>query len=369
MTSSNLKGRIMCGNVKYIAFFLLIIQQPVCPNNITIYLDSGYCSGGIWVGKINRPSSDKIVFSDTVIFPQELLFSIVLSPEVILASGTPGFSYFMVFSKEFYKTLGYKFNQQIIKRPYTQTPVLSTEALNNPDTIWNSFQKCPDSLLILDSLNTLRINNKDTISTSIGMGKWCFRNIGPDPDFGCYNFHTYENYNAIIYAQCNDNRKMKLQVDKFHKFMANPNPPCGPEYDQIDSVHILWAADSMGNGIFKHPPVGARDHGARKFPGVSQSLEKINIHSTTNSIEFNLPSQPAPIKSLKIYSLNGSLVNQWSNPGRSVSWRTKGVLAGIYVADVQFQNQFRASRVFMIKKIRGSPCPKIPSPSSLIPIS
>jgi len=259
-------------------------------------------------------------------------------------------SYFLTFLTNSYQKIGYKFDKQISREPYKPSPVLSTQSLNNPDTIWNSVHKFPDSLLLLDSLNTLVYNNKDTIYSFIGMGKWCFKNFTGDMVFGCFYYKTWENYNAIIYALCHDNRKIKLQVDNFHKIISKPYPPCGPDYDQIDSVHILWAADSMGNGIFKHPPVSAMDQSRPNFPGISQSFDKINIQSTTNSVEFNLPSKSSPIKSLKIYSLKGSLVNQWQNPGRSISWRIKGVMAGVYLADIQFQNQLHTSRIFVIKK-------------------
>jgi hypothetical protein len=323
--------------LRIFAFAVLFIQQSIFPNNIKIPVDSGYCWGQIGMSAFKK---------DSISFSSNLALTHVGFTTGLLGGGGPEYDHAITFIRNSFKTIGYRLNSTIEIKSNSCCPN-STRTIGNPDTIWNTSIIYPDSLIALDSIIFSRL---DTASYFRGIGKWCFGNSGPDIDFRCYYYHINENYNAIIYAKCNDNCKMKLQVDKFHKFMANPNPPCGPEYDQIDSVHILWAADSMGNGIFKHPPVGVMEQGRPKIPGISQSFDKINIQSTTNSVKFNLPSQSSPIKSLKIYSLKGSLVNQWQNPGRFISWQTNEVMAGVYLADIQFQNQLHASRMFVIKK-------------------
>jgi hypothetical protein len=330
--------------IKLLVIPVLLFHQLIFSNNIAISLDSGYCWGATWLGIQNYQTSDSINFST------QLSLKIIPSPENIPVGGTAGLSYFLVLLTNSYQKIGYKFDHQISRGPYIAYPDYSTLSINNPDTFWNSVNKFPDSLLILDSLN---IYNKDTFSYSLGIGKWCFNNSGADIDFGCYYTYTLKNYNAIIYAQYNYNRKMKLQIDNFHQGIVktySPNHPCGPVNYQIDSVHILWAADSMGNGIFKHPPVGVMEQGRREYPEYSQAFERINIQSGASSVEFSLPAKSGPINSLKIYSLNGSLVNQWQNPGRSVSWQTNGVMAGVYVAEVQFQNPSHLWSVFVIKR-------------------
>jgi hypothetical protein len=325
--------------IKLLVFPVLIYQQPIFSNNIAISLDSGYCWGQIGMSAFKQ---------DSILFSSNIALTHVGFTNGSLGGG-PEYDHAIVFIRNSFKNIGYRLNININKKVFFSPN--STKTIGNPDTNWNIALNFPDSLIFLDSI-ILNISS-DSAYNYRGIGKWCFGNSGPDIDFGCYGGGPYENYNAIMYVTCNNNQKMKLQIDKVHQAAVKTwpaNHPCGPVNYQIDSIHILWAADSMGNGIFKHPPVGVMEQGRPKIPGISQSFDKINIQSTTNSVSFNLPSQSSPIKSLKIYSLNGSLVNQWQNPGRLVSWRTKGVMAGVYLVDIQFQNQLHASHMFMIKK-------------------
>ena len=149
---------------------------------------------------------------------------------------------------------------------------------------------------------------------------------------------------------------MKLQVEKFHKFAvaAFSNPMyighCGDTSYQIDSVHILWAADSMGNGIFKHPPVRAINQKTLESFSSIPSLNCLEIRTTNGNIEFLWPFKEIPIKSLRIFNLNGSLLCQWQNPGRRLIWDVRFVPAGVYMASATLSNGQMMGRRLVLRK-------------------
>lgn len=179
------------------------------------------------------------------------------------------------------------------------------------------------------------------------IGKWCLKNWVSATE-GCYWYTLDSNYNSIVYVNCPDRRKMKLQVDnyKIENIIKSQTQLCGPSNYWIDSIHIRWAADSMGNGIFKETPVKAIKQGI--LTEATTSAFTINVGNW--NVEFKLPAKNSGIESLRIYSLSGSRMAQWRNPGKQILWKTQGIPAGVYLANIVYENKNIGSYKFVIKK-------------------
>ncbi len=328
-------------NFKAAIILILLNCYFVFGANISIHLDSGYCSGERW---INNPEYQ--ISSDSILFSSELSLNIVIPPhKQLLHSGTPCFDYYSIVHNNSFQNIVYKFNSAIFKK---SGEWISTETSGNPDTIWNNALSFPDSMLLVDSIMDY-YGISGTSWLFMAMGKWLFDNCGPDPDDRCYWIHMNENYNSIMYVLCNDNRKMKLQIDRCKKKEFSVHLKCNEAKYWIDSVHILWAADSAGNGIFKPSPTKAFNQ--RISNGInSLSSNLIQIKSMNEIIEFNLSSRNSPIRSLQIFDLRGSMLAKWQNPGRNVIWNSRAIPAGAYAASWVYGNRQTMSQRFVVKK-------------------
>ena len=122
-----------------------------------------------------------------------------------------------------------------------QKDTLVSVYINN-DTNWAQSNAFPDALVHLDSL----LNATGMISTGIKMGVWIwYRDFHNNPEFDLSQ--PCKNYNTIFYIQTQTN-KMKVMVSKFYTHFDWAGLT-----RNLDSIQILWAVDSLGNGKFQTP--------------------------------------------------------------------------------------------------------------------
>lgn len=126
-----------------------------------------------------------------------------------------------------------------------------TYTIDNPDTVWDNALSLPDSLFGLDTFDTQILLAIPSLYPSYGARGRCFavRHVPTYPPGTPVWCSEVPDHNTIIYARCNSGRCVKLQVDT--TVVPQPNGNCG-------LVHVRWAADSAGNGLFRAVPTGAR---------------------------------------------------------------------------------------------------------------
>ncbi len=310
--------------------------------SVNIPVGNGYCSGKMWVYPYKNPSSDSMVFSTGMSF-------VIIPPlELSPLSGSACSHYSIIYSNDSFTRIGYKFDSSIIKNPLDAGRHARTLTTGNPDTVWANAPSFPDSLLLLDSIKSY-YGYSDSLYLFIAFGKRLFGNCSDD---SCRWFLKTDNFNAIMYVQCNDNRKMKIQIDSFKVDSVEISPAfqCDDKKYRIDSVHILWAADSAGNGIFDPASLGPINRGAFKGGLPSLSSNCANMKTLNGIIAFNLPSCNSPIKSFQLFDLRGSLLAKWQNPGLHIIWNTRTVPAGAYAASWTYKNRLTMTQRFVVKK-------------------
>jgi hypothetical protein len=114
----------------------------------------------------------------------------------------------------------------------------------NNDTAWSQTGIFPETIVPLDSLFDLPYN-----SPKIGKGKWVYNcgRIGEVQPVSSWA-NSAKNYNSILYFHTKRN-KMILQVSKIWTSWQPPSPMFGVML--VDSLHLQWSVDSLGNGKFR----------------------------------------------------------------------------------------------------------------------
>lgn len=133
---------------------------------------------------------------------------------------------------------GFKYLQSAHWIQFPDTTIRSIWYYSSSDTDWAQSNVFPETLVNLDSLFRWQDDfNFDSLSKS---GKWFVRCDGND--ILGYGAGTIKNFKDIIYLETKKN-KMKLQISKIY-LKGNINN------QYIDSLEILWAVNSLGNGKF-----------------------------------------------------------------------------------------------------------------------
>ena len=119
--------------------------------------------------------------------------------------------------------------------PWKKSSIDSTVNLySSNDTSWNLSVQFPDSLAPLDSLyESHNMSEK---------GKWLYF-TDPEKSFDFTTPKPIENFKTIMYVATKKG-KMKIQVSS-----QIINIPFGGS-SRVDTIKILWATDSCGNGKF-----------------------------------------------------------------------------------------------------------------------
>lgn len=208
-------------------------------------------------------------------------------------------------------SVAYKFNQSIIRRndwsgrdsSWIQ-PGMYTCSIGNPDIIWNDATSFPDSFALCDSF----VYADSGISgTKIFLRAKCLYSITQYlNDMGPHT-NRLENFNAIYYVKKLNNYHMKLQVSNviIKEYQDGPN---NEWYSYPTSINLFWAADSCGNGIFKHGQVS--NHNVIKESKLQKDKVLLSI---LNGVPYlNAPSILNTDEEYKvtIYNLKGKTILQ-----------------------------------------------------------
>lgn len=213
------------------------ISAPAHDTLITV--DKPYDSGSLTLPVPFISTPDTVDFSNGLrivngFFP----FSPI--PETQFLSGG------LTFSDSLVSRIGYKYSSLIRRDSVSNSFVQFSKTLyflnGDPDTVWSAAVKFPDSLRSLDSVINRSATSADTLRCKYVFGYG--PGLSPLQTFG-----AVPNFNAIIYLQCINGKKMKLQIyglesEFLNGFQSLPS---------LTSYKLRWAADSLGNGKFGIP--------------------------------------------------------------------------------------------------------------------
>ncbi len=148
-------------------------------------------------------------------------------------------------------TVYYKFNNSLEKKleywnpsEYMQGMYTNTE--NNPDTNWNEAMIFPDNVASCDTF-VIGIWGPDSLDTLIFLKSRCIYSKRVEITSNATSTTALENYNGILYVKGLNDVHLKFQVHDFKILYTGM-------HEWPDTIKLFWAADSCGNGIFKHDP-------------------------------------------------------------------------------------------------------------------
>jgi hypothetical protein len=140
-------------------------------------------------------------------------------------------------------------NANIVKSGFRFLKNAIWEKSNSEDSL--KFYKSSDTIFALSYLFPDSLQGPDSLfdpsylpTVRTGKGKWLYYTDG---DLNMYTSWSIpiENFKTILFIQSKFN-KMKIQISDI---FINPYPPL-PLQNKVDSLRILWAVDSLGNGKF-----------------------------------------------------------------------------------------------------------------------
>ncbi len=169
--------------------------------------------------------------------------------------------------------------------------------VKNPDTNWNESMRYPDSLAPCDTFVAFNPGNPDSIvfikSRSIYTINF---------SLGTYLWYTWEieNYNSICYLKDCNNNHFKVQIAELDTIQKNQGPLGTGVYP--DTFIFFWAADSCGNGIFKHDPTANKT-----IQQTESETEMIFISKQNGRPYLHLSNSVNTVKEITvdIYNLKG----------------------------------------------------------------
>ncbi len=281
----------------------MLIQSILYSNVIEIDVDEPYANGEMWLSNISEGlggmhiwSDDTIVFSNgTMLAPMD--FYVLHRPTsatlrslcfvIVDTVSSPFFKY----SNDIYKDYSlYNF----------QNPDPDTQCCHSGrlfDTLWNEAMQFPDSCAGFDSVMIFEGDLPDTL-IPIGYS-WSRSFFGKSyPSFYVHNFGPSDSYSAIFYIKTENSTHLKLQVDDYT--IDSSTTSMWGKNKHLGNYHFRWAADSSGNGVFKHDQVNITKP-------YSKSKKNCIGKMIRNTFHFNRAITKAEIT---IFSLRGSCVQQ-----------------------------------------------------------
>ena len=276
-----------------VILFLLINFTFTSAETHYIELDSTYCNGKIQlhfpsVSDMEEPHQDTILFSDglKLIGVKDMVYLIMT----------------MVGDRLFFIPEDFnKWGNKCVEYPDTLTFTIEHNDIEpnnfyrNDDYIWEEALIFPDSLIPLEKLNSI-INNDPievkAVYTSCAsyheqMMQWFVGRILLDvksTDIGVWE-------PQIFYIESFEGRKFKFQL-----IVNDPWDPWN-----YDSILVLWAADSMGNGIFTNDT----SHILNQNIGQNNNEAFPKFSKTKNCIYFH---DIKPNTKIYLYNLQGVLM-------------------------------------------------------------
>ncbi len=236
-------GYIMTTKKNITTFLILFFAFSIYGKDtlVTIF---PYASGEIKIPhNVGLDTNGYYRFEDTISFTNGLRLAFLEFNHFYTSSyGADG----AFISLDTHSLLLYKFSETIYKdETLSENPV----TLGNNDTIWNNAMSFPDSCFPID---TFFYDIHDPAPTPFQAKAIYYIREEYMFEWGPFTDIT-ENMNVIVYIQASNNTYMKIQIYD----MIIREEQQGPQqktYTYPDTITLLWAADSCGNGIFKHDP-------------------------------------------------------------------------------------------------------------------
>ncbi|MBD3239807.1 MAG: hypothetical protein GF331_04425 [Chitinivibrionales bacterium] len=171
-----------------------------------------------------------------------------------------------------------------------------TFAYGSADTVWEQATQMPAEFHSLDTVS------EAGVTTGLeGPGKFCFLNIY---NFGtqCWDMAVYDGYNMIMYARTNSGRCIKVQIADYSADTAfDTSTNCRDE--RVDGYTLRLAADSAGNGMFKHESAAA--HRPAIFPRGSSPAYGVPVGASFVGSVFDLRGRPVARGGAGVYLTRG----------------------------------------------------------------
>ena len=157
----------------------------------------------------------------------------------------------------------------------------------NNDTDWVNTGTFPDTLEELDSLYG------NGVAGGSKAGKWLFSyDFAPQQDF-TQVYHASKNIKTLFYIQSKTN-KLKLRVSNI---LFNYSGT------QIDSIKLLWAVDSLGNGKFMMP-TSIKSKPTIRFASKSSSSNQYR----KSILGYGFGARNQNLQNVAMYNLKGELI-------------------------------------------------------------
>jgi hypothetical protein len=125
----------------------------------------------------------------------------------------------------------------------------------SPDTVWANALKFPDSLAPFDTFFIYRPGSQgQEYDTSIGTWSFYSYQDAPEDTWYCISggmAGLKADGRTIVYITYKDGTHIKFQV--FQADLACTTTTCHVGVCDLVSIHLRWACDSLGNGIFAPP--------------------------------------------------------------------------------------------------------------------
>jgi hypothetical protein len=195
--------------VSYTLFFAGLAM----PATRLVDSETPYSHGEFWMGSLP---------GDTVVFSSGLAVTALRPPDILVSS-----PWTLHFVPGGWDSVVYRYHPDMSR--YEQGNGIWW--VGNPDTVWAAASTYPDTVSPPDSAWLE--------STAMGVAKWVV-------NLGSGAVAPYPDWNSVVYVKCNTGVHMKFQADSF---VTSPRPPPLLGHS-LDSLSILWAVDSLGNGIF-----------------------------------------------------------------------------------------------------------------------
>lgn len=300
---------------------------------ISVNLEDSYCGGEI---TINRPvqvisfNRQRIHFSNGTY----ISFFGDIDRDAMHYKGKGGIIVADTSSKLLFKKEN---GSQVEKSGYISDTQDWQFAINTDrtDSIWNNALSIPTDNITCDTF----VFEKDSeIEYSQASYLFSFEGSEMPNTFNVTQESMLSNFKSITYLQGKDGRNIKLQAIDY-EIETTTSGPDNQESKYISLIKVKWAADSLGNGIFRSDiaPIFVSKKNSIKSRYLPLKINRIN-----NQVSFvNSFNEKCNIE---IFSLKGQQINSFSlnNFNESISM---DMTMGTYLTKVKSGERIYTSRI------------------------
>ncbi len=199
---------------------------------------------------------------------------------------------------------------QLFKKVYVQdsTVFVSQDyssyclTIDNPDINWNEALVYPQDITGCDTFIV-----KNATESCILKARAVYTIVVRGQVISEWNSFALENHSAIIYIQASNSSykvHLKLQIARVN-IRSEYNPDSNIWDKFLASIELRWAADSLGNGKFKHDPVEIHKETAKN--DLFSGNEEIIINNLEHGAYLSVRNFDPKIKSgqVEIFDLKG----------------------------------------------------------------